>query len=442
MKSTRQYYIEGSRATEIAASVEAGLREGELAPGQQLPTVRWLAADLGLSPVTVAAAYRLLRQRGLITTHRRRGTTISLGPALATRGPVQVFNDVRNLADGSPDRALLPSLKTALTRVNPVPQLYGEQPALPQLMELAEQQLKEDGIPTAALTLVGGAMDAFERVLRAETTRGQRVAIEDPGHANLLDLIGALGLEPEPIRVDDRGPIPDDLERAFRRGVRAVIITPRAQNPTGAALDRQRVEDLAAVLAGRSDTLWIEDDHSAKVSGAPAQTLVTRGPARWVVIRSVSKALGPDLRLAVVAGDARTIARVEGQRLVGAGWVSGVLQQLVLGLWSDPDVERLIQRAADTYRERRQALLDSLEAAGIAAHGRSGLNVWVPVAEERTPARLLLESGWAISPGERFRIVSPPALRITITSLDVNEAPLLAEDLLRALEPVRRVYGA
>ncbi len=442
MKETEQYHIEGRRASEITVSIEAGVRDGVLRPGEQLPPVRRLAADLGVSPVTVAAAYRALRLRGLVATHGRRGTMVSLGPSLPTRGPLRVPAGVRNLADGNPDPSLLPSLRKALERVEPVPRLYGDQPHLATLLKLARQRLAEDGVPAEAVTIVGGAMDAFERVLSAHLQRGDRIAVEDPGHANLLDLLGALGLEAEPVRVDDDGPIPDDLERALKRGSEAFVVTPRAHNPTGAVLGRQRLAELARVLKHFPDRLVIEDDHSSGVAGAPARTLVGERLSRWAVVRSVSKSLGPDLRLAVVAGDATTISRVEGRRLLGAGWVSGVLQMLVVALWSDPEVQQLVETAATAYTERRTALLSALARRGIRAHGRSGLNVWVPVNEERTSVARLLEAGWAVSPGERFRVASQPALRVTITTLQLEEVERFAADFAVALQPSSDVYGA
>ncbi|MGW2898801.1 GntR family transcriptional regulator [Streptomyces sp. NPDC001212] len=56
-----EYRIEGRRAAEIAASIERAVGSGDLEPGQPLPPMRELAAELGVNPNTVAAAYRTLR---------------------------------------------------------------------------------------------------------------------------------------------------------------------------------------------------------------------------------------------------------------------------------------------------------------------------------------------------------------------------------------------
>lgn len=444
MSSTEGYRAHGSGhgASQIAASIETAVREGELRPGQELLPIRDLATELGVSPSTVAGAYRALRERGLVTTRGRGGTRISLGPALPIRGALHVPAGVRNLADGNPDPALLPDLGPALAQVPSQPRMYGEEPCLPALLELAGQQFEADDVPTTALTVVSGAMEAFERILGAHLKRGDRVGIEDPGHASLIDLTRSLGFSIEPMAVDAYGPTPDEVEKALRRGVRAVALTPRAHNPTGAVMSAQRLDELGEVLRNFPDVLVIEDDHSAWTSGAPSRTLANQDLGHWAVIRSVSKSLGPDLRLAVVAGDTTTIGRVEGRRLLGSGWVSSLLQHLVVLLWSDPKVDQVVAEAAQTYAQRRVGLIDALRERGIASQGDSGINVWVPVADELGPARRLIDLGWAVSVGQRFRLLSPPALRVTTSTLLPDEAARFVDDLASALRPDHRTRQA
>ena len=156
-----------------------------------------------------------------------------------------------------------------------------------------------------------------------------------------------------------------ELRAALARGASAAVVTPRGQNPTGAALDTGRARELSEVLAEFPRTLLIEDDHLGLVAGSELHTLLSEGahPKRWAATRSVAKALGPDLRLALLAGDAQTIARVQGRQQCGPGWVSHILQTLVLGLWTDPAAQALIARASATYVERRERLLACLARA-------------------------------------------------------------------------------
>jgi DNA-binding transcriptional regulator YhcF (GntR family) len=64
---------------QVRAQVEALIRAGRLLPGDRLPTVRGLAAQLGLAANTVARAYKLLEAKGLVETHSRAGTTVASG---------------------------------------------------------------------------------------------------------------------------------------------------------------------------------------------------------------------------------------------------------------------------------------------------------------------------------------------------------------------------
>lgn len=72
---------------QIRAQISALIALGELVPGTRLPTVRRLAADLGIAAGTVARAYRELEQSGLIDTRRRNGTVVAGTPVPAMREP-------------------------------------------------------------------------------------------------------------------------------------------------------------------------------------------------------------------------------------------------------------------------------------------------------------------------------------------------------------------
>jgi DNA-binding transcriptional MocR family regulator len=427
--------IRGRRASAIASSIEESLQSGTVSGGHRLPAIRALASTLHVSPVTVAAAYRLLRSRGLAVGEGRRGTTLrapgsAAPPATYENQPVGLVD----LASGNPDPALLPPLTLALRSVDPATRLYGGSPESPALVAFAESEFTTDGISRGPIAVTSGSLDALERLLREYTRAGDRVAVEDPTFPALLDLLASLGLTPVPFGVDDEGPQPESLERALATRVLAVVLSSRAQNPTGAAITQNRAVDLRRVLRQRPEALLIEIDDSAAVAGVPLVTVT--GPRKhWAVVRSTSKWLGPDLRVAVTTGDPVTIARLQRRQVVSVRWVSHLLQNLALALWSDPSSGRLLARAAEVYAERRRALIDALAARNIHAYGRSGFNVWIPVRGETATVQALAVRGWAVAPGERFRIQSSPAIRVTTSALHLPEAHRFAADLAAATRP-------
>ncbi|MFI7544578.1 aminotransferase class I/II-fold pyridoxal phosphate-dependent enzyme [Actinoplanes sp. NPDC049599] len=437
-----QYQVTGSSAAAISASIEAGVRRGDWSSGDPLPPIRLLADHLRVSPATVAKAYQELRQRGIVESVGRQGTRIRARPAVAgsrsaLRLPVPA--GALDLSAGDPDTRLLPALGRHLRAVSEEvgpPLGYAAAGAMPELIDAARPRLAADGVPVddAAITVTNGTLDAIERLLTAHLRPGDSVAVEDPGWANLLDLLAALGLAAVPVAVDDEGPLPERLAAALAAGVGAAVITTRAQNPTGAAVSAERAVALRAVLARSPDVLLIEDDHAAELAGVPLHCLCGVTSA-WAFVRSASKPFGPDLRIAVLAGDEATIARVVGRMRIGAGWVSTVLQRLLLRLWRDVEATARITAAGADYDRRRRALREALTARGVRARGATGINIWIDVPDETRAVATLRDAGYAVAPGSLFRIDAPPGVRLTVSPLDDDAIEGLADRVAAAARP-------
>jgi len=425
--------ITGRTARELASSIEARIRDGDLPPGTQLPTIRGLATEVGVSPMTVGTAYRELGRRGLVSAAGRHGTHVSAQPPLPVSSAPVVPPGARDLATGNPDPELLPDLAATLARFDPRARAHPFNNKLERLVELAAASFAADGIATPALAVLGGSLDGVERVLSAHLSPGDTVAVEDPSFPRVLDLLRALGLVLVPVAVDDEGVRPEELEQALAAGAKALILTPRWQNPFGARLTAARAAELRALLDDYEDVLVVEDDFAGLLAQEEAHS-VAAGRERWAIFRSISKAFGADFRLALMTGDRTTVARVEGRQLLATGWVSHLLQELVVDLWSDPVVQAQVAETATVYATRRMLMLDALAAHGIRAHGVSGLNVWIPVAEEAATVAGMLQRGWAITAGERWRLRAGPAVRITISTLRADESEGLADDLAEVLE--------
>jgi DNA-binding transcriptional MocR family regulator len=435
-------HITGDTAVKIAHDLENAVRSGKLQPGHRLPAVRQLAGDLGVSPATVASAYRSLQARAVVVAHRRLGTRVSHRP-LASSGaapsrPRQIVaKGAIDLSDGNPDPALLPAVDRILRKLKYRPRLYGEEPMHAGLIKIMRREMETDGVRVGHCAIVSGAMDGIDCLLAEHLKPGDRVAVEDPGFTGHHDLVASRGLTLVPVRIDEQGMLPDALHSACVQGVRAVVMTPRAQSPTGAAMTDERANELRRVLHGRApEALIIEDDHASFLCESTPSACVSASGAtvkRWAHIRSLSKSFNPDLRLAVMTGDDQTMMRVLDRIVVTERWVSHMLQATAHALLGDATVRAQVRKAGREYDQRRARLTSLLASAGLQATGRSGYNLWLPVVEETATVQALAARGWLVAAGERFRLASPPGIRITASCLTQGNATRFVAALVETL---------
>lgn len=423
-------------AVDLAESIESEVAEGRFARGDRLPAIRELADSLSLAPNTVAAAYRRLADRGVVVSRGRAGTFVLDRPPIGVhRSPAVPVGSV-DLASGGPDPRLLPDLEPYFVHRGPSSS-YIDPPILPELVEAGTRWLERQGYEARRVTITSGGLDAIERVLVAHLRPGDAVAVERPGWSAVTDLVSALGMRSVPVDIDDRGMLPADLADRLP-AVDAVVVTPRAQNPTGAALDGDRRDALLEVLRAKPDVLVVEDDHAGPIAGSPLHALGP-GRRRWAFIQSVAKALGPDLRLALVAGDGLTLDRVSGRFGIGPGWVSRILQSAVAAMMSDPQISQGLTDAADEYALRRDTLRRALVEGGAAfATGRSGLNVWAGVGSEEGAVIAAADEGFVVRGGSGFS-ATQNAIRITVSNLTMEDIPKLVAAVTGRGDPGRRL---
>ena len=420
-------------ATSIRDRIEADINAGVRRPGERLPPVRTLATELNVSPNTVAAAYKQLRGRGAVTGRGRQGTIVAplSRPTFSQLTPVP--DGVIDALRGSPDTRLLPGLAPAFAAAtNGLEVGYGEQLVDDGFAATARDMFERDGVGASNLTVTSGAMDAIEKILSANDLRpGDRVGVEDPGHIPVHQLVRARGLQLVPLAIDSEGIMPDSLSKAFEQNLAALIVTPRAQNPTGAALTQQRAAELSNVLSNQPDTLLIQDDHAGAISGADWIPLTPPGD-RHAIIRSLGKSLGPDLRISVTVGDATTVDRVSVAISNGPGWVSHILQRAAAHLLTDKATVKLVAKAEQSYADRRTRLISALAAYGVDASGPSGINVWIPANDEQAIVEAARSGGFAIRAADSYRIESRPAVRVTIANLSREQIDSLASVIATA----------
>lgn len=427
--------ITGTTAAEIAASVRALHERGALRRGDSLPPVRELAARLRVNRNTAVAAYRLLAQAGVVVARGRAGTVIAGVEAVAQEG-YAAGSVLRDIGTGNPDPRRIPDLSPALARAIGTPVLYGE-PVIDPALEARALEWVSTDLPDrpVRITVTNGAVDAVERLLAQALLRDDAVALEDPCFLASIHTVRHGGYRAIPVPVDSEGMTEDGLRTALDAGVRAIICTPRAQNPTGATLSPRRAAALRALLADHPYVLVIEDDHFSMLSRRPYESLIGPDHRRFALVRSVSKFLGPDMCLAVAATDPETAERLAFRLSPGTTWVSHILQRLVLAQLADEAVLEEVSAAGRFYAERNAAFAALLTARGLPTEAGDGLNLWVELpVEARLVAERLMRRGWLARTGDEFVLGERPApshhLRLTVHDLGDDETARLLDDLV------------
>ncbi|MCU1508051.1 MAG: GntR family transcriptional regulator [Glaciihabitans sp.] len=417
--------VEEPTPSGIAGAIARLISSGELAPGDRLPTVRELAADLGVSPATVSHAWQALSGVGLIVSRGRSGSfvraerTTWLPPR--SRHLTELPIASLDLSTGTPDPELLPNLGPALSRVSSRAGTtsYFDSPVLPELELLLRGNWP---FVPGAMTIVDGAMDAISRTLDLVLRFGDRVAIENPGFPPIFDLLEHYGIERLPVGLDEQGMRPEALAEALKHSPAAIVLQPRTQNPAGVSMTTDRARELAKVISSSrtaTDTIIIEDDHSGEISTSSDVSLGEFLPDRVLHIRSFSKSHGPDLRIAAIGGPAQLVDRIVARRILGPAWTSRMLQTILYDLLTDATSVAQVSDARRTYHGRQRDLNAALASHGVVMPIPDGINLWMRVDDERNAVVQLAAAGIRVAAGTPF-LASPGEQFIRVTAGQVR----------------------
>ena len=329
---------------------------GELEPGQLLPPMRELAVELGVNPNTVAAAYRTLRERGVIETAGRRGSRVRSKPATTGREHIRVDvpEGVRDVANGNPDPALLPSLAQAFAAAaeqgDRQPVLYGEAPVEPELARLARAALDADGVPDGPAgrrVRLAGRHRARPRgpSQAGGHRRGGGPGVGQPARPGA----GARAAHGARWASTTRGRFPTTCGGALEAGARALIVTDRAQNPTGAAVTATRARALRVRAPGAPGDTARSRTTTATASSTCPCTPSPASPGTGPSCARSPRPTAPTCASRVLDRRRRHRRPGGGRQRLGPGWVSRITQRAVVRLWADGALDTRTVAAA--YRQ-------------------------------------------------------------------------------------------
>ncbi|MFH8347940.1 PLP-dependent aminotransferase family protein [Streptomyces sp. NPDC018045] len=422
----------------LRASLMRALREavgtGRLAPGTRLPSSRSLAVDLGIARNTVADAYAELVAEGWLSARQGSGTRVARrtgpsrtaaprsAPAARRAAPARVPDRPRyDLRPGTPDvsgfprTAWLAAARRALTTAPNDAFGYGPPLGRPELRTvLADYLARARGVRTDPENVVvcTGFMQGLGLLARALRASGVReIGTEAYGLYFHRDVLARAGLRVSPLPVDGHGA--DTGRLADLPGVRAALLTPAHQFPTGVPLHPDR---RAAVVdwARSSGGLVLEDDYDGefRYDRQPVGALQGLDPERVAYLGTASKSLAPALRLAWMVLPDHLVDPVLALKKTGE-WQTAALEQLTLAEFlASGAYDRHVRGMRLRYRRRRDQLVDALaeqaphiRVSGIAA----GLHVVLelPPGTEQSVVQAARWQGLALEGLARFAHPTP-----------------------------------
>jgi len=416
---------------QIADAVVTAVGDGSLRSGDRLPPTRDLARALGINRNTVVAAYEALASDGVVSSHTGRGTFV-LAPAVSSRagssggapddgdpvawpmpfsravdGPgverlmtvyrATLLADGISFAGSYPAPELMPveafrRATDAVLRDRPERALaYGPTAGDPDLRETLAEVMRASGstIAPADVLVTSGAQQGLELTFRTLLDRGDVALVEDPTYTGALSVLGSIGARVVGVPADADGLLPDAFAAALERHrPRLVYLQPTFQNPTTRETTTPRRREVVD-LARRHRCAIVEDDWAGdlRFEGDGQPTLHALDGGRNVVhLSSFSKKLMPGLRIGWAVAPPEVARRIEALKQIGDCGTSPLLQCALDRFLRDGALDGHLVRVRRAYRERRDAMLASLErhlpAETTWTRPRGGLFVWVTLPDE------------------------------------------------------------
>ncbi len=477
---------------QIAVQLAREIAEGRRTPGERLPAIRTLAAELGVHRDTIALAYERLADAGWVEGRVGAGTFVrstegarslfsstASEPFLATRrgadrgsgGPrdslergttaeLQLSPQVERLialGDTRPRYATGADV-VALHRLVPDPRFYPleafrvcideaireEGPDLfsyalpegdPRLRRAMAERFRSQGIDRTAdeLVLCHGASQGISLALRLFTRPGDRIAVEVPTYANVLSALTGLGLEAAPVRMDEHGADPADLDRVLgQRDVKAFYTIPSFHNPLGTTMPAERRRQILEI-GTRHGVPIIEDgfELDLRFRGDDLPPLAALDESGLVVLLfSFSKSLFPGVRVGSISARGRAleglVALKHATDLSDARPLQAALTRFVESGDYDRHLVRIRMMLSERHRAMDEALACSMPDGTVWTRPEGGYQLWLELPHEVDTRDLLADAaraGVIFSPGSLFMPDGRPsrAMRLTVACADEDE---------------------
>ena len=477
---------------QVADELRRRIQAGTLGPGERLPPVRTLAGALGVTPETVAVAYKRLVEEGYLRGEIGRGTFVAAPPLRAEEDPFAPFEaggalppfaaspgspgDLLKLAnqpgvmsfaasvaapDLAPVRELSDALQQALAADGAAALQVGATQGYPPLRQAIAELLRQrglEGVDPATVCVTSGCQQGIDLAAKVFVAAGDAVLVEQPSFLGALEAFRARGARVIGVPIEGDGLRVDALPALIQRHrPKLLYCMPTYQNPTGRSLSTEKRHALLRIAAAH-DLPVVEDDSAGffPLDGAPAPpSLKADDQAGYVIhLGTFSKLIAAGLRLGWLVADPPVF-----EKLVAAKYASdlssdALVQRAVHVLLCNGTLAAHLERTRRVYRERRDALVDALRQPRTLPPGASfdapegGFNLWLELPRQGpTSTELFLESlraGVAFVPGPFFFSAGGggPASAAALRGLRLSYSALPSDQIARGVRLLTSALGS
>jgi len=421
-----------SRYKAIAEAIGQDIDNDILKPGMRLPAQRQLAYRLNVTLGTVTRGYDEAKRLGLIGGEVGRGTYV-----LGKDGAASA-NDSYNPAPDQPapeidlalnrnastwNQGILNRTLSEMAGSGDLTRFLDYQPDKPfkQHAEAGSKLIAKTGLeaPSSRIVISNGAQHGTLISLMALTRPGDRLAVEELSYPMIKNLARHLGLKLIPVKMDDRGLLPEDLDKVCAlHKPQALYCMPTLHNPTTAIMDEARRENIAT-LCKRHELYVIEDDILGLLPDNTPKPLTRHLPELGFYITSISKVMAAGLRIGYVLAPAHKLQALR-TAMRTTGWMISPIMAEIAGRWISSETgDKLIRHHRKEAAQRHSILTATLAGYRFHAHPAS-YHVWLELPDpwrEQSFKSEAAKKGVAIINGDNFAMAqtpTPQAVRICL----------------------------
>ncbi|MFO1251346.1 PLP-dependent aminotransferase family protein [Inhella sp.] len=372
----------------LADTLRRDIQQGVLEAGERLPTLKELAAALGITPGTVGRAYQAVHREGLVSGEVGRGTFVcerALPPPGAPAAPAVLGLDMSIV---KPNAALQESfVRAALAELAQSARLpdmldYTPDGANSQHLQAGAQWLQEAGLaaqPEQVLLTCGGQHGLWLAVA-ALTRPGDLVLCESLCYPGVASVVQLLGRRLRGVPMDAQGLQPEALRALCEQERPALLICiPNLQNPTGTTLPLERRRQIAA-LAREFDFKLVDDDLYGFLASEPLPPLASFAPERTLYLTSLSKSVASTVRLGYVHAPPQWLTALAAAVRSSVWMVSPLLAELATQLIRSGKARDMAHRQREEAQARQTLARAYLGGLNLRAHP-TAFHLWLELPQ-------------------------------------------------------------